>query len=220
MVGLRLCSPLPGYSQAELAAAVSNPFNPPTPGSDDPHQGVDLAVQQNGMALAGNPVQAVIDGRVAGVIADRFPYGNALLIETPLEEIPNEWLGQMQAPTLAPTLGPHPVLTCPTVTPLPAWDFGRRSLYLLYAHLGDKPVYKAEDRVECGAPVGVIGQSGNALNPHLHLEVRVGPAGARLSNMAHYEARAKPEEMFNYCAWRVSGAFQLVDPMRLLALLP
>ena len=28
------------------------------------------------------------------------------------------------------------------------------------------------------------------------------------------------EEMRNYCAWRVSGVFQLVDPMTILALLP
>ena len=218
--GLRLCSPFPGYNQADLVEAISNPFNPPPPGSDDPHQAVDLAVQQNGMALAGSPVQAVLGGQVAGVIEDRFPYGNALFVEIPLEEVPLVWQRQLQAPTLAPTLEPSPVLTCPAITPLPDWDFERRSLYLLYAHLGEKPAYKADERIECGATIGSIGQSGNALNPHLHLEVRIGPAGARWKSMAHYETRATAEEMFNYCTWRVSGTFQLVDPMRLLSLLP
>jgi murein DD-endopeptidase MepM/ murein hydrolase activator NlpD len=215
-----LCSPFRGYTQADLAAAVSNPFNPPPPGSDDPHQAVDLAVQQDGIALAGGPVQAVIGGRVAGVIEDRFPYGNALFVETSIEELPTELLGRLQAPTLAPTLELNPVLTCPLVTPLPNWDFKQRSLYLLYAHLEEKPTFQVGKRVECGAPIGTVGQSGNALNPHLHLEVRIGPAGVRWNSMAHYETRATAEEMFNYCAWRVSGAFQLVDPMRLLSLMP
>jgi hypothetical protein len=62
-----------------------------------------------------------------------------------------------------------------------------------------------------------VGDSGNALNPHLHLETRVGPAGARFSSLAHYDASASLEEMDNYCAWRVSGWFVLLDPLQLLA---
>jgi hypothetical protein len=78
--------------------------------------------------------------------------------------------------------------------------------------------YQLSDLVECGARIGQIGQSGNALNAHLHLEARVGPAGARFEGLAHYESRASPTEMSNYCAWRVSGIFQLVDPMLILVL--
>jgi hypothetical protein len=46
--------------------------------------------------------------------------------------------------------------------------------------------------------------------------MRLGPAGVRFSSLAHYDASATIEEMFNYCTWRVSGLFQLVDPMLLL----
>ena len=58
--------------------------------------------------------------------------------------------------------------------------------------------------------------SGNALNPHLHLEARVGPAGTRLDSMAHYDSSASPAEMAAYCLWRVSGAFQRINPLQLL----
>ena len=76
------------------------------------------------------------------------------------------------------------------------------------------------DRVACGAQIGVVGQSGNALNPHLHLEARVGPANARFNGLAHYETRATPEEMWSYCMWRVSGVFQLMDPATLFNFIP
>jgi murein DD-endopeptidase MepM/ murein hydrolase activator NlpD len=214
---------LEGYSQQALIEAVSNPFNPPERlGSDDPHQAVDLAVTQNGMALAGDVVLAMLSGRAAAVIVERFPYGNALMIETPLDELPADWLTGLALPTLAPTLPPHPALTCPQVEGAPDWgtpSTAGRSLYLLYAHMQEPVAFQLDDPVACGARIGRIGQSGNALNPHVHIEARLGPAGARFTGMAHYESRATPQEMSNYCAWRVSGVFQLVDPMRLLALL-
>jgi murein DD-endopeptidase MepM/ murein hydrolase activator NlpD len=216
-----LCSPLEGYSQAELKAAVSNPFNPPAQaGSDDPHQAVDLAISQYGLALAGEPVHAILAGQVAAVIEDRFPYGNAIMIETPLKTLPIEWLDQQQVPTTAPTLPPHPALTCPQVD----LDFNlsneNRSFYVLYAHMQAPADYQLGDSLDCGALLGHIGQSGNAMNPHVHIEIRVGPSGARFQGLAHYETRASPAEMSAYCTWRVSGVFQLIDPMWILAALP
>jgi murein DD-endopeptidase MepM/ murein hydrolase activator NlpD len=208
-----------------LIASISNPFNPPPPGSDDPHQGLDLAVQQNGIALAGGTALAVLTGEVAMVTQDRFPYGYTLLIETPLEVLPPTWLANLHTPasellTPAPTYHPNPALSCPAITPSPPWSNDRRSLYLLYAHLQEIPAFQPGDAIECGQTIGRIGQSGNALNPHLHLEVRVGPAGARFASVAHYDNTAQPEEMGNYCLWRVSNIFQLIDPLRLLAQLP
>ena len=73
----------------------------------------------------------------------------------------------------------------------------------------------AEMRSTCGQVIGAIGESGNALNPHLHLEVRLGPAGVRFPGMAHYDSGASPDEMAAYCQWRVSGAFLTLDPLRL-----
>jgi murein DD-endopeptidase MepM/ murein hydrolase activator NlpD len=182
---------------------------------------VDFAVTEetSSIALGGHPVQAVVPGKVAAAIRDRFPYGNAVLIETPLEELPSGWLDEGGFPTLAPTLQPLPALTCPTAQPLD-WDFTTRSLYTLYAHLQEPPALERGETVACGQALGAIGASGNALNPHLHLETRLGPSGARFESLAHYDASASPEEMENYCTWRVRGVFQMFDPMRLLAELP
>ena len=215
------CPPIPGYSQLQLIDAISNPFNPPSrPGSDDPHQAVDLAVTENGLSMPGSPVHAMLDGITAAVISDRFPYGNALLVETGLDSLPLGWIEGLTLPTPAPTLGPHPSLTCPHPETPNEYEQDRRSLYILYAHMGEAPALSLDEPIRCGEEVGVIGQSGNALNPHLHLEARIGPAGARFEGLAHYETRASPEEMWGYCQWRVSGWFQLVDPTSLIQRLP
>ena len=76
------------------------------------------------------------------------------------------------------------------------------------------------DSTLCGQELGSIGQSGNALAPHLHLEIRTGPGGWQPTGLAHYTNDAGPEEMGNYCTWRVSGIFQTVDPLALLAAMP
>jgi len=219
---LALCSPLEGYALADLAGMISNPYHPPAPGLDDPHHGVDLAVvhPDTQIALAGRAVTAALAGSVAAVIHDRFPYGNAILIETPLDWAAPEWLAQAGIPEPAPTLAPRSALTCPALEPVPAWDENHRSLYVLYAHLQSAPGLQVGQAVTCGQTIGAVGSSGNALNPHLHFEARVGPADAQIGSMAHYDASATPQEMAVYCLWRISGRFQLVDPMRLLGSSP
>jgi murein DD-endopeptidase MepM/ murein hydrolase activator NlpD len=163
------------------------------------------------------PVQAVLEGQVALVVSGRFPYGNAVLVETPLDSLPPDWLEALDLPS-APAI-PQTInaLTCPTPAAPVELDSEQRSLYLLYAHMLEPPSLQAGDGVSCGQVIGAIGSSGNALNPHLHLEVRVGPAGARFPGMAHYDASARPEEMSAYCQWRVSGSFVTFDPLLLLA---
>jgi len=212
----QVCSPLEGVGVNDLSSHIVNPFHPPRPGSDDPHQGVDLAdlFPGSGVARAGLGVRAVLAGRVASVIHDRFPYGNAVLVETPLEGIPAGWLVALQVLTPAPTLASHSALTCPTPQAPQVWNLAQRSLYLIYAHMQQTPGLLPGEAVSCGEGLGVIGSSGNALNPHLHLEARVGPAGADFASMAHYDSSASPQEMRAYCEWRVSGLFQLIDPMR------
>lgn len=213
----RLCSPLQDIDLADLASLVSNPYFPPPPGSDNPHQGVDLAVRISGgdMAVAGHPVQAALAGRIVMAQADRFPYGNALMIETALDSQAVVFWPTGAIPPLAATLAPTTGLTCPSIS-LPPPDFNKRSLYVLYAHLLTPPQGQAGQQVDCGQSIGQVGSSGNALNPHLHFEIRVGPAGMQFPSMAHYDNSATLEEMGNYCLWRTSGLFQLVDPMAVL----
>ncbi len=213
-----VCSPLDGIERADLAALVSNPYHPPRTGSDDPHHGVDLAdtLNPNAIALSGRGVRAALAGTVAAVVTDRFPYGNALIIETPLDALPPGLVSALALPAAAPTITP-PALTCPPFDPARAGDPARQSLYLLYAHMQDAPTVQVGEAVTCGQPVGAIGQSGNALNPHLHIEARIGPAGARPGSLAHYTDSATLDEMAAYCAWRVSGLFAMLDPLPLLA---
>lgn len=217
---VNICSPLAQVPIEDLSQAISNPYHPPPLGSDDPHEGIDLAVLSpgTGIALTGAAVQAVLPGTVAAVLADRFPYGNALIIETPLDGLPPAWISTARLPQPIPTLPPHRSLTCPNAGFTTSWPAEPRSLYLVYAHMLETPTFQIGDAVSCGDALGAVGASGNALNPHLHLEARVGPAGARFASLAHYDTRATPLEMQAYCVWRVSGWFQLLDPLSLFSM--
>lgn len=213
---LDIHSPLAGMTHADLQAAVVNPFNPPPAGSDDPHQGVDLAVVVNGIALQGQPVQAVLSGTAAGIISDRFPYGYALLVETALSDLPLSLQERLKTGVYQPGTAQVSALTCPQVS-YPWQANPCTALYILYAHLLEPPTVQAGQAVSGGQIIGSIGASGNALNPHLHIEARIGPAGASFDSMTHYTASASSEEMAAYCTWRISSIFSLVDPMLLLA---
>jgi murein DD-endopeptidase MepM/ murein hydrolase activator NlpD len=219
IVPFQVCSPLADIAPVDLTSHISNLYNPPKPGSDAPHQGIDLAdyYGENRIAVEGHAVNVVLDGRVAAVISERFPYGSAILIETPLENLPPDWLSALQLPPHIPEINTNTALTCP---PMPDQTIGLQettSLYLLYAHLQSSPVLQVGELVQCGQTIGAVGSSGNALNPHLHLEARTGPGGANLGSMAHYDPSASEDEMRTYCTWRVSGLFILFDPMALFA---
>jgi murein DD-endopeptidase MepM/ murein hydrolase activator NlpD len=213
----QVCSQLPGIALGGLPAAVSNPYRPPKPGRDDPHAGIDLAVRDplTQVALPGHEIDAALSGRVAAVIQDRFPFGNAVIVETSLSALPANFTAALNAPQVTGTLYPPGPLTCPSLSIPAGWDFSSPSLYLLYAHMAAPPEVSPGDAVTCGQPLGSVGQTGNALNPHLHLEVRAGPGGASFDGLAHYLDSATPGEMANYCAWSVSGLFQLIDPLKL-----
>ena len=217
-----VCSPLQGFNQAALLARISNPFDPPEPGSDNPHQGVDLSdfdsADVNRIAVPGRTVQVALHGRVALIQTDRFPYGTAVIVETPLEALPAELQSQVAALTPWPPRPATDPLTCPTVTPVYSLDESRRSLYVLYAHLGSLADLQVGNEVNCGQVLGKVGQSGNALAPHLHFEERVGPAGVRLGSLAHYDVSASEQEMAAYCDWRVRASFVWAEPLTILML--
>jgi murein DD-endopeptidase MepM/ murein hydrolase activator NlpD len=213
-----VCSPLQDMTLAELPQIVVNPFTPPRPGEDDGHHGVDFAYYHRGahQTMVGLGIYSVLAGRVASVIDDRPPYGNMIMVETPLKDLPSAFLSRLILPpsALAPT--PSPRLSCPVLTP-PAADGGQRSLYLLYAHMEKPSDLKVDDPIGCGQPLGSVGNTGFSGNPHLHFEVRVGPSGSTFEAMSHYNNRASQVEMSNYCLWRISGYYQLVDPLAVLA---
>jgi murein DD-endopeptidase MepM/ murein hydrolase activator NlpD len=160
-------------------------------GKDDRHQGVDFAYYNQGgrTSIIGETVQAILPGRVVVAIADRLPYGNMVLVETPQSDMP---------PGLASRLEIAP----------------DESLYHLYAHFQEAPLVQAGDWVTCGQALGQVGASGyNIPVAHLHLETRIGPAGSDIGSMVFYDTQATPAEMEAYRLWRTSGIFQHFDPL-------
>ena len=66
---MEICSPLEGISLGELPGIIFNPFNPPPPGSDDPHQGVDFSdlAPITQISREGRPVQTNRIGHIGCV---------------------------------------------------------------------------------------------------------------------------------------------------------
>jgi murein DD-endopeptidase MepM/ murein hydrolase activator NlpD len=221
---VQICSPLSDFTLTELGAIVSNPFAPSTleDARDGGHHGVDFAYYTHpvtGKVMLGAPIQAVLPGRVASVLTNRPPYGNMILIETRLEDLPEDVQALFaEYPRPTPSAA-ETHLSCLGMGELPlGWEATRPSLYTLYAHMQSPADFKSGDKVECGQVIGQVGTSGSSVNPHLHLEMRYGPGGASFTSLAHYSGDATPDEIAAYCTWRVSGVFQLIDPLRVLGL--
>jgi len=214
-----LCSPLEdiGLEELDQPDLMKNPFEMPRPGLDEGHPGVDFAYWSRGerVEMLGLGVKALLPGRTAGVIQNRSPYGYAVIIETPLEKLPPDWTNRLPIPAPSPTTEPAPNLLCP---PEPADTVypAARSLYVLYGHLNRPPEPAIDQAVACGQTIGEVGTTGRSVNPHLHLEVRVGPSGATFTELAHYDNSATENEMRNYCTWRVSGLYHPLDPLALI----
>jgi murein DD-endopeptidase MepM/ murein hydrolase activator NlpD len=179
-------------TRAELSEIVSDGFHPPPPGQDGRHQGVDFAYYRKfgRDSIGGESVQAILPGKVAAIIHDRFPYGNALMIETPAGLVP------FDVKSLALRQG--------------------KSLYVLYAHLEKIYPNQLGQAIASCQLIGTVGKSGNAGVPHLHLEIRIGKEAQTFASMAYYIADASPEERQAYLWWRISGEFQAIDPLVVL----
>ncbi len=218
-----ICSPLNDVPLSELEKYVSNPFLEVTRlgSSEGGHHGTDFAYYTHPVTkkpMLGSAIHSVFSGRVASVSPDRQPYGNLIIIETPLSDLPPGvaalFVG-FPRPTPA-VAGPH--ASCPAFGPLPAdWDAAHPSLYLLYAHMQLPADSVIGDAVGCGQVIGRVGTTGNSAIPHLHLEVRFGPGGASFESLAFYSVTATAEEKAAYCTWSLGGNFQMIDPMRVLA---
>jgi len=210
-------SPINGIPLNELSDMVSNPFHPPNQGSDDPHQGVDFSIvdRNSNIAMSGKEVNVIFSGIVVSVMKDRFPDGNAILVYSDEPYLPEGWKNNFVTENLF-AWEKNTSLTCPEGWNIPPEKKEQIGLYTLYAHMIDAPGFEIGDFVNSGDKIGAIGMSGNALAPHLHIETRYGYYPDLSGSMAHYDVSATLKEMSNYCRWRVSGWFHLIDPMKLI----
>jgi murein DD-endopeptidase MepM/ murein hydrolase activator NlpD len=159
----------------------------------------------------------MIGGQVVSVMSNRFPYGNAILIVSTEDNLPENWKNKILSSTKPFPWDINTALTCPEGWNLPPEKKDKLGLYTLYAHMLNEPTKKIGELVKPGEIIGAIGMSGNALAPHLHVETRYGYIPDLTRSMAHYDVSASLEEMSNYCRWRVSGWFRLIDPMEILS---
>jgi murein DD-endopeptidase MepM/ murein hydrolase activator NlpD len=193
-----ICSPLRDHALSDLRKYVTQPFIPPQGENKEMgHHGVDLGYYHRdgvGGPLEGNPIQSVLDGRMAGSGYNAV-YGNYLIIETPFERLPAD---------LA------------VIYPIQAGE----SLYLLYAHMQDLAPFEIREPLDCGQQIGQVGKSGRhpdmIVEPHLHWETRVGPSDIFIEPMAFYDTQATEAEKAEYIKWRSSGMFVPFDPMLLV----
>jgi murein DD-endopeptidase MepM/ murein hydrolase activator NlpD len=190
-----VCSPLRDHQFVDFLEIVTFPYDPPPPGKDGGHHGVDFAYYRwrDRVTILGTAIESALAGKVAGVVDNRPPYGNMIIIETPHNSLPDELVELL--------------------------DISRQeSAYLLYAHMGSPPLLTLGTQVKCGQELGEVGSTPPEWSsaPHLHLEVRVGKSGAVFNGMAFYTTTASHIESENYQTWRMSGYFRLVDPMDLI----
>lgn len=219
-----ICSPLQDVPIDQLKDIITNPYQQPILGQEGFHPAIDLAFyrQFGHQSILRLPILSLLTGVIAAVNPDRPPYGNMAIIETPLQSLPAGLVKALGLSLAPPPPAPDPRLVCPPLEQDPAWQADSLSLYVLYAHMDKAINLKKGESLACGTPIGLAGSSGNSPdftasgNPHLHLEMRVGPGGAVFETMSHHNNRATPAETRNYCLWRVSGYFQPIDPLSLI----
>ncbi|MCE1253551.1 MAG: hypothetical protein LWX83_08390 [Anaerolineae bacterium] len=187
-----MSTPLQGIGFGELPSIISQLYNVPDPLKDTGHHGVDLgSYDYHGKLIYDWPIQAVFAGKVVGIIIDRPPIGNTIILESTYNELP------------------------PEVIQLKGIKQGQ-SLYHMYSHMLNPPTLKIGDRVILAQEIGRVGKS-QTVEAHLHLEMVIGVSGQTFSSMAYYNANATEDEKKEYMYWRTSGTFVAFDPMELFA---
>jgi murein DD-endopeptidase MepM/ murein hydrolase activator NlpD len=192
-IPFQVCSPLSIHPLEELPEIISDPYRPPPPGKEQRHHGVDFSYYRRGerLTIQGVGVQSVLPGIVAASLTETFPYGNVVIIETPYDSLPDHLVAALN---IAPGF----------------------SIYTLYAHMDQPTDLDQGEQLDACQLLGEVGVSGNTVEPHLHLEMRLGAPGERFTSLGFYKADDTEEERSNYLRWRTSGEFQHFDPMLVL----
>jgi len=192
-----VCSPLQHHALTDLPKYISQPFIPPQgENKETGHHGIDFAYYRRdgiGGPLEGTSIQSVLNGYMAGLGYNPV-YGNYLIIETPGAWLPSDLAAL------------YPIGS-------------GQSLYLLYAHMQAPAPFEIHEPLDCGQVIGAVGASGQEyfiVEPHLHFETRLGPAGLFIEPMSYYDTQASETEKAEYLYWRTSETFALFDPMLLL----
>ncbi len=213
-----VCSPLIGIGREKLHKITSNPYDSPYPYVESGHPAIDLSFYrfEDYTTFVDFPLQAVLPGKVILVENNRFPYGYMLLVETPISQVDPSFLTAIPQPTPLPESVYTMDDRCPVTGNPVTWDASSKSLYVLYAHLSQLPELEVGDNVSCGQPIGFAGTTGNSVEDHLHVEMRIGPSKAQFNSIATQHSSTTLEERYNYCIWSLSGVFQPFDPAILL----
>jgi len=211
-----VASPLQGIPVSELPEIITQPFILPPEGEDSGHHGVDFAFWKRGdlASIEGLPILSVFPGKVISAYSKiRTPYGYMVIVETPLKNLPTEIVEAIKIPPTSSTpSSASNRLTCPSGF-ADWWSTTSKSLYVLYGHMAEIPSVSLGQTVKIGDVLGVVGNTGASSNPHLHFEMRIGPSDATFNSMGHYDTTTTEQERHNYCQWRISGQFDLFDPM-------
>ncbi len=211
-IPFHVCCPLEDETFESMLQILTKPLDIPPFGQDVGHHGMDFAYFSRGerKSIQGIEIYAILPGQVVLTLEDEYPYGYTVLIETPLSRLPEVLQEALLLNYLPVPEDPNYRLNCPDVNP-PTLT-GDYSIYHLYAHMETKPSFSPGDSIACGEKIGTVGDTGWSSNPHLHLETRLGPSGATLQSMCHYQSSCTVEKMAHYCLWRMSGYYQLFDP--------
>jgi len=214
-IPFQACCPLEEETFDSLPLILVNPLKIPPIGKDEGHHGLDFAYYQRGAreSIQGIEIYAILSGQTVLTLENLIPYGYTILIETPLDQLP-EPLQQTLLTIYQPV--PENVVyqgECPPLSP--PEETGEISVYHLYAHMEVLPSFRPGDPITCGQKLGTVGNTGRSSNPHLHLETRLGPSGLNLTSMAFYSPGYSEQQRAAYCLWRMSGHYQLFDPFLL-----
>ncbi len=213
-----ISSPLYGISLEELPGTISQDFIAPPTGEDTGHHGVDFAFWSRGdqSSILGLPITSVFPGKVVSAFNEiRIPYGYLVMTESPLSALPQSVINTVKLPVLSASGGQADKLNCPTGF-TDQWNTESQSLYVLYGHLNNPPALEVGQMVNAGDIIGNVGNTGASSAPHLHLEMRIGPSNASFQSLGHYDPSTTDQERHDYCTWRISGNFQMFDPMTIL----